>query len=749
MLTEPSLLNTFLSLLVATLLLAAPLVATWGIHRAFSTMVGPQDRFRKLWYFVAILQLFMLGYVWRYNTALPVRCIDTQAAALSIREESRGDPDLTGSVVRLGLTGSRGLATCFLWNQAIEAQKKNQWNTMEVYVRSLTKLQPHFIRPWLFQSWNLSYNVSVESDRPRDKYFFVARGIELLVEGEHKNHHHPDLRWSIGFYLQHKIMQSDDTNYLRSLLQLSVIPPNERDPARFWKKEGQEIVFNDAEFEDFVRKHPQLVRRLRDGMRKESEMEKKRQFSASRPEDVVSFLGDNFNVPSLYKPRVIVSGLPANVRGWNPDVKDEKLDDEAQRFPPLPPEGKYDPTALSFGSQLRDDHDGFSVAHAWFAYAQEPLPEPDPVLPGFSVEITDRTRQRRPRHMTTLIFRNYPAQARRYYAERLQQEGWYDEEPWDTSAGGIKGWDRLPGFPVKVGGGEPWSRRAWQDAYDAWKLHGERNHILFASPEAAENNRILAKKYSDKHPGVAMGSMPIPLNEAELAQLDEEKQKEYRDEYLAARILYEYTFYRQVSNFPHHYNRALVEAKPETVACRKLLADADWARLTGEKLEALKIYQTPTSPKKLNRQIPAWGDRELTPLEAWRELVLLPNEEFRRDSFNQESAAEVQIRYLKLHNDLRGQELKKKVMAISDHLPLVPALSPEGISSWIIEGPLDLRYVKNARGEWEVSTNGEGEQLITDASWDTAMDRARMPGRRGTIPTPEPMPIQSQPEGKQ
>src|SRR5205823_14816081 len=112
-------------------------------------------------------------------------------------------------------------------------------NKLEVVVRSLTKLQPHFIRPWLFQSWNLSYNVSVESDRPRDKYFFIARGIDLLCQGERQNSDHPDLRWSVGFYLQHKIMQSDDTNYLRSLLQLSMIEPNERDPARFWRRDPQ------------------------------------------------------------------------------------------------------------------------------------------------------------------------------------------------------------------------------------------------------------------------------------------------------------------------------------------------------------------------------------------------------------------------------------------------------------------------------------------------------------------------------
>src|SRR5262249_55924781 len=228
---------------------------------------------RKLVYIGLIVALFTGSWVWRNYY------IKGLADRLAIREQARGEVELTGAVVRLGLTGSRGLATCILWTNAIEKQKKNQWNELEVLVRSLTKLQPHFITPWLFQSWNLAYNVSVESDRVRDKYFYIARGIELLSEGERQNTDHPDLRWSIGFYTQHKICQSDETNYLRSLFQLSLIPPNERDPARFWKQTEKGPVFNWAEFEKFCREHPQLVRRLREGMHRETQRERKRQFT--------------------------------------------------------------------------------------------------------------------------------------------------------------------------------------------------------------------------------------------------------------------------------------------------------------------------------------------------------------------------------------------------------------------------------------------------------------------------------------
>jgi hypothetical protein len=285
-----------------------------------------QARFRKMVYIGLILVLFTLGWVWRTQAIAP------QAERLHIREESRGSVELTGAVVRLGLTGSRGLVTTVLWNVAIERQKKNQWNQLEVLVRQLTRLQPHFITPWLFQSWNLAYNVSVEADRVRDKYFYIARGIELLAEGERQNLNHPDLRWSIGFYLLHKLFNSDETNYHRSLFQLSLIPPNERDPARFYTQAPTGPQFNWAEFEKFCDEHPQLIRRLKDGMQRESAKEKTKLFRCESAKEVVQFLQDNYQVPSVYPVPPMRGMNKAPEKGQAP----EKLPPELQ-FPPLPP----------------------------------------------------------------------------------------------------------------------------------------------------------------------------------------------------------------------------------------------------------------------------------------------------------------------------------------------------------------------------------------------------------------------------
>src|SRR5207253_704236 len=175
----------------------------------------------KMAYRGLILVLLSATLLFRH---LKTHCMEAQARNLGLREETLGEVELTGSALRLSLGGARGIAVCGLWWTATQKQMKQQWNELELIVRSLTKLQPHFITPRLFQSWNLSYNVSVESDRIRAKYFYIAQGILLLAEGERQNKNNPDLRYSMGFYTQHKIMQSDETNVQRSLFQLSLIP---------------------------------------------------------------------------------------------------------------------------------------------------------------------------------------------------------------------------------------------------------------------------------------------------------------------------------------------------------------------------------------------------------------------------------------------------------------------------------------------------------------------------------------------
>ena len=192
---------------------------------------------REAIYLLAVLALLSVAWLWREGVVKP------QARKLALLEEEIGNVEVAGRALELALTGSRGLAVSYLWFNVTELQKKNRWNEMELLTRSLTKLQPHFITPWLFQSWNFAYNVYAELDRPREKLYYLSLGCQMLAEGEKRNRFNPDLRYNIGFYLQHKINQSDETNVNRSLFQLANIHPAERDPLRFqvFDDKGQEV----------------------------------------------------------------------------------------------------------------------------------------------------------------------------------------------------------------------------------------------------------------------------------------------------------------------------------------------------------------------------------------------------------------------------------------------------------------------------------------------------------------------------
>ena len=381
---------------------------------------------RKVGYVVLVVYLFTWALAWRRYV------VDAAAAQLAVREQSRGDVHLTGSLVRLGLGGFRGVTTCYLWNLAIDKQMKNQLNELEVIVGWLTELQPHFNTPWLFQSWNLAYNVSNKTDRISDKYFYITRGVRLLADGERQNHDDPDLRFELGDTYQHKICQSDETNVHRSLFQLSLIPPNERDPARFRPKPGdRRKVDLSEEFRDFAEKHPQLVRRLREGIHRESPAEQRYQFTCATPEAVVQFLADNYRVPSLYP-----EGKPTPAgETWAKDANEKPDPDPLERFPVLPPPRAYPPSSPLHLFEPYDDFqingerafsdrtdespytedldswDGYVAARAWYSYAQEPIPDAAD-LPGSTKDIIDPVHQHKPRHMMTSIFRQYPARRR-------------------------------------------------------------------------------------------------------------------------------------------------------------------------------------------------------------------------------------------------------------------------------------------------------------------------------------------------
>lgn len=130
-----------------------------------------------------------------------------------------GEVDPASETMKLATLGLRGVAVNLLWHKANEYKKTEDWSNLTATLEQLSKLQPNFITFWKFQSWNLSYNVSVEFDDYKDRYYYVRRGIEFLEKGQNYNRDNPQLLWELGWFLGQKIGRSDEKVQYRRLFK--------------------------------------------------------------------------------------------------------------------------------------------------------------------------------------------------------------------------------------------------------------------------------------------------------------------------------------------------------------------------------------------------------------------------------------------------------------------------------------------------------------------------------------------------
>lgn len=130
-----------------------------------------------------------------------------------------GEIDPASETMKLATLGLRGVAVNLLWGQANEYKKTENWSKLTATLDQLAKLQPNFITFWKFQAWNQSYNLSVEFDDYRDRYYYVRRGIEFMEKGESYNRDNPQLLWELGWFLGYKIGKADEKEQYRRLFK--------------------------------------------------------------------------------------------------------------------------------------------------------------------------------------------------------------------------------------------------------------------------------------------------------------------------------------------------------------------------------------------------------------------------------------------------------------------------------------------------------------------------------------------------
>jgi len=177
--------------------------------------------YRKITYVVLIaILLFPISHL-----GAPATNEEEGGTLAKLRSEYRlgqsdlGDIDPASETIRLATLGLRGVAVSMLWNKANEYKKKEDWTNLRATLDQLAKLQPYFIKFWQYQAWNLTYNVSVELDDVRDRFYYVKRGIEFLKKGIQYNRNSPYLLSELGWFIGNKIGRADEHKDYRKLFK--------------------------------------------------------------------------------------------------------------------------------------------------------------------------------------------------------------------------------------------------------------------------------------------------------------------------------------------------------------------------------------------------------------------------------------------------------------------------------------------------------------------------------------------------
>jgi hypothetical protein len=181
-----------------------------------------QSVYRKMAYMAAFVAL-LFPMAW---LGAPSTRDDPEGGKLDqIRKEAGlgqaeiGDIDPASETIRMATLGLRGMAVTMLWTKANELKKTEDWNSFQSTLEQLAKLQPYFVKVWEYQAWNLSYNVSVELDDVRDRFYYVKQGIKYLKGGIRYLRDNPTLLDDLGWFCGNKVGRADEHEMYRDLFK--------------------------------------------------------------------------------------------------------------------------------------------------------------------------------------------------------------------------------------------------------------------------------------------------------------------------------------------------------------------------------------------------------------------------------------------------------------------------------------------------------------------------------------------------
>ncbi|HEY3761258.1 MAG TPA: hypothetical protein VGN23_05880 [Verrucomicrobiae bacterium] len=104
---------------------------------------------------------------------------DRKTLALTVAEPLQNAPPLL-AFTTVALGGFRGLISNYLWIRANSLQEDDKFFEAAQLANWITDLEPRFSQVWIFQAWNMAFNISVKFKDFGDRWRWVQNGISLL-----------------------------------------------------------------------------------------------------------------------------------------------------------------------------------------------------------------------------------------------------------------------------------------------------------------------------------------------------------------------------------------------------------------------------------------------------------------------------------------------------------------------------------------------------------------------------------------
>lgn len=115
------------------------------------------------------------------------------------------------ALLQIGLSSFRGILCEVLWFRISALQQEDRYAEIVPLTDWLTRLDPRSTGAWIFNAWNLAYNISIMYGEPAKRWSWVERGLNLLKEGALAwNPGTPELYAEIGWVYEHKLGTKTD-----------------------------------------------------------------------------------------------------------------------------------------------------------------------------------------------------------------------------------------------------------------------------------------------------------------------------------------------------------------------------------------------------------------------------------------------------------------------------------------------------------------------------------------------------------